>query len=340
MIIIYVTATFIFRKHGKYFRHTSFQNNRQHCILTLISSGMDATTEPPAMPFLASSFYVTLFDILQGLLFSLLLLVFLTAQFSSVVKRSNTWFVFIGSTTVWCASYLLLIGQQIGEEPSVGYCTFQAALIYSSNPFAVCAALALELELFINLETALSRLGPVNKKWPQGLVLFPVFMFFIVFIWTVSVGIAHPNLVEREATNMFCHIKVSPEIGLAQPFVVSATVTLLVEIFVVVFSVWTNKILFQHKKKTGVFPSENSSPFSMSVFIRRNALMTALTILGIIMATTSFVESGNPNCAAWNLSLTAMPICTFLLFGTRTDLLRVWFCLGALRDQKTEVSSV
>ncbi|KAK0444330.1 hypothetical protein EV421DRAFT_1800509 [Armillaria borealis] len=320
MIIIGVTTAFIFRKYA--------------------ISSMDTTTEPPTITFLASSFYVTLFDILQGSLFSLLLLVFLTAQFSSIVNRSKTWFVFIGSTTAWCASYLLLIGQQIGEEPSVGYCTVQAALIYSSNPFAVSAALALELELFIKLETALSRLGTVSEKWTQGLVLFPVFVYLIVFIWAVSVGISHPDLVEREATNMFCHIKVSPEIGLAQPFVVSATVTLLVEILVVVFSVWTNIILFHHKRKTGVFPSENSSPFSMSAFIRRNALMTALTVLGIIMATTSFVESGDPNFPAWNLSLTAMPICTFLLFGTRTDLLRVWFCLGTLPDQKTEISSV
>ncbi len=87
--------------------------------------------------FLADSFFITLFDILQGLIFSLLLLVFLTALFSSTVNRSKTWFIFMGSVIEWCASYLLLIGQQIGNPPPVALCTFQSAGIYSSNPLCV-----------------------------------------------------------------------------------------------------------------------------------------------------------------------------------------------------------
>ncbi len=82
--------------------------------------------------FPASLFYVTLFDILQGLLFSLLLLVFLTAQFSSTVKRTKTWFMFIGSIVEWCAAFLILFGHQIGDRPPVGLCAFQAAVIYST----------------------------------------------------------------------------------------------------------------------------------------------------------------------------------------------------------------
>ncbi|PBK79125.1 hypothetical protein ARMGADRAFT_1021693 [Armillaria gallica] len=290
--------------------------------------------------FLADSFFITLFDILQGLIFSLLLLVFLTAFFSSTVNRSKTWFIFMGSVIEWCASYLLLIGQQIGNPPPVALCTFQSAGIYSSNPFVTSAAFALVFELFVKLKAALNRTGPLSVKWSWGLVIFPVCVYMIVFIWVIAVGISHPGLVEVDGTHMFCHIKVSQEIGLAQPFVVSATVTLLAEILVVIFSVWTNIILFNHKRKTGEFLSENSSPFSMSAFIRRNALMTALTTVGIIFATTSFVNSSDPNSPAWNLGLTAMPMCTFLLFGTRMDLLRVWFCLGIPPGHRTETSSV
>ncbi|PBK66980.1 hypothetical protein ARMSODRAFT_1020948 [Armillaria solidipes] len=205
--------------------------------------------------FLVDSFYITLFDILQGLIFSLLLLVFLTALFSPTVKRSKT-----------C-------------PPPVALCTFQSAGIYSSNPFVTSAAFALVFELFIKLKAALNRTGPLSVKWSWGLVIFPVVVYVIVFIWVIAVGISHPSLVELDGTHMFCHIIVSQEIGLAQPFVVSATVTLLAEILVVVFSVWTNIILFNHKRKTGEFLSENSSPFSMSAFIRRNALMAALTTI-------------------------------------------------------------
>ncbi len=86
----------------------------------------------PETRFPASLFYVTLFDILQGLLFSLLLLV-LTAQTSSTVKRTKTWFMFIGSIVEWCAAYLVLFGHQIGDRPPIGLCAFQAAVIYSTN---------------------------------------------------------------------------------------------------------------------------------------------------------------------------------------------------------------
>lgn len=298
-----------------------------------------ATVRDLGANFLADSFYITLFDILQGLMFSLLLLVLLTALFSPV-KRSKTWFIFVGSVVEWCASYLILIGQQIGGPPPVALCAFQSAGIYSSNPFVTSAAFALIFELFIKLKAALNRTGPMSVKWSWGLVIFPVFVYVVVFIWVMAVGISHPNLVKRDATNMFCHMEVSEEIGLAQPFVISATVTLLAEILVVVFSVWTNIILFNHKRKTGEFLSENSSPFDMSAFIRRNALMTALTVAGIIFAITSFLETSDPNFPAWNLGLTAMPTCVFLLFGTRMDLLRVWFCLGTPIGHRTEISSV
>ncbi|SJL02478.1 uncharacterized protein ARMOST_05806 [Armillaria ostoyae] len=246
----------------------------------------------------------------------------------------------MGSIIEWCASYLIIIGQQTGDGPSIGLCTFQAAVIYSSNPFVTSAALSLTFELFVKLNAVLNQTGPPSKEWTWGLVLFPPLIYLMVFIWVIAVGIGHPNLVERDDLSMFCHIKVSEDIGLAQPFVVSATVTLLVEILIAIFSVWNNVILVGYKRKTGEFISENDSPFRMSVFIRRTALVTALTILGIIMAITSFVQPPQHNSPAWNISLTAMPICTFLLFGTRMDLIRVWFCLGTPPGRTAEISSV
>ncbi len=72
----------------------------------------------PETRFPASLFYVMLFDILQGLLFSLLLLV-LTAQTSSTVKRTKTWFMFIGSIVEWCAvvSCSLLVIKSAIDHP-------------------------------------------------------------------------------------------------------------------------------------------------------------------------------------------------------------------------------
>ncbi|KAK0461677.1 uncharacterized protein EV420DRAFT_121517 [Desarmillaria tabescens] len=274
----------------------------------------------PKTSFPASIFYVMLFDILQGLLFSLLLLVLLTAQFSSAVKRSKTWFVFIGSIVGWCASYLLLFGHQIGDGPPVGLCAFQAAVIYSTNPFGPSAALALELELFINLKALVNQTGGLGVKGVWGLVLFPLLVYCIMLAWVITVGLSHPNLLEREPAHMFCHIRSptdSEGISLAQPSVVSAALAML------------------HKRKVGASQSTSTaSLLSTSDLIRRNSFVTALTVFGVVMAITSYSQLSEAN-PVWNLALAGVPIVTFFLFGTHMDFIRVWFCLSASSNRTT-----
>ncbi|KAK0491457.1 hypothetical protein IW261DRAFT_1437791 [Armillaria novae-zelandiae] len=287
--------------------------------------------------FPASMFYVMLFDILQGLLFSLLLLVFLTALFSSAVKRTKTWFIFIGSTVAWCAAYLLLFGHQIGGRPPVGLCTFQAAVIYSTTTFTPSAALAFELELFITLKALVHQSSKLSGKGAWGLVLFPLIVYFIMLVWVVTVGVSQPNLVERNGAYMFCYMRRptgSEESTLARPPVVSAVVVILAGFLIVIFSVWNNVIIAQYKRKMRASQSTSTtmSLLSTSDLIRRNSFVTALTILGIVMATTSFLQLSDAN-PAWNLALTGVPIATFFLFGTHMDLIRVWFCLSVSPSQ-------
>ncbi|KAK0499616.1 hypothetical protein EDD18DRAFT_857669 [Armillaria luteobubalina] len=291
----------------------------------------------PESGFPENLFYVTLFDVLQGLLFSLLLLVFLTAQFSSTVKRTKTWFIFIGSIVQWCAAYLLLFGHQIGDKPPVGLCAFQAAVIYSSTVFAPSAAFAIELELFIKLKAFMNQTGGLSGKGTWGLVLFPLMVYFIMLIWAVTIGVSQPNLLERDGAYMFCYLRSptsSEEPTLARPPVVSAVVAMLVGFFIVIFSIWNNVIIVQHKRKMGASQNTNMSTslLSTSEFVRRNSFVTALTILGIVMAMTSFLRLSATN-PAWNLALTGVPIATFFLFGTHMDFIRVWFCLSVSPNQ-------
>ncbi|PBK93745.1 hypothetical protein ARMGADRAFT_105458 [Armillaria gallica] len=297
----------------------------------------DVSSETDGFP--ASLFYVTLFNILQGLFFSLLLLVFLTAQFSSTVKRTRTWFMFIGSIVEWCAAYLILFGHQTGDRPPVGLCAFQAAVIYSTTTFAPSAALAFELELFINLKALVNQTGRLSGKGTWGLVLFPPLVYFIMLIWVVTVGVSRPNQLERDGAHMFCHMRSptsSEEPTLARPPVVSAVVAMLAGFLIVIFSVWNNVIIIQYKKKMGVSQSTSTSIslLSTSDLIRRNSFVIALTVLGIVMAITSFSRLSDAN-PAWNLALTGVPIATFFLFGTHMDLIRVWFCLSASPNQTT-----
>lgn len=46
----------------------------------------------------------------------------------------------------------------------------------------------------------------------------PPSTYSVVFVWVIAVRIEHPNLVERDNLSMFCHIRVSEDIGLAQPY--------------------------------------------------------------------------------------------------------------------------
>jgi len=265
--------------------------------------------------------WIILFDVLQVLALAFLGLMLGTSLVSVEVSRSMTWRVFIAAVMEWCLSYIIMFGHQGTTNPPVfDLCIFQAAAIYGSNPLVTCAALGLVFELHLRLSATIFNKKPLGKTGLVCILLCPFVMYFAIFFWVISFGYAHQELVQLDLTNMYCHIE-SPgsTLSFENPFIVSAAVTLVLEVLIFIFSIWTAVRLFRHSS----FAAESSSPFSRSMFIRRNTLMAVLSVVGIAMAATSFIKT-NPY---WNLALTIMPLATAALFGTHKNFLHAWAAL-------------
>ena len=83
---------------------------------------------------------VTIFNILMAFGGLSLTLVVATAYFSPAVHRSGLWFRHMLSWILYSASFLLLVGNQLGEaEPPFGLCFVQAGLIYAAPTLCVVA---------------------------------------------------------------------------------------------------------------------------------------------------------------------------------------------------------
>jgi hypothetical protein len=99
--------------------------------LALFTQDLCWTTPPELEVTPTVQWQLDLFNSLYfiGLIF--LTIVILPPIFSRNVLRSPLWFAFMGSWMLYCFSFLLLVGQQLGPEPPFGICLFQAALVHA-----------------------------------------------------------------------------------------------------------------------------------------------------------------------------------------------------------------
>ncbi|KAJ6531851.1 hypothetical protein B0H19DRAFT_459200 [Mycena capillaripes] len=76
-----------------------------------------------------------IFNVLAATGFILLFATVVPAALSSNIHRSKTWFSMIISWMVYAASYLLILGYQLGPEgPPRGICGLQMLFIYACPP--------------------------------------------------------------------------------------------------------------------------------------------------------------------------------------------------------------
>lgn len=281
--------------------------------------------------------YILIFDLLEGSMFIMLAVMLATALFSKNVRRGRTWYSFIASTMLGSLSYILLVGRQGSPNPPFSMCLMQAAAIYASNPFITLAAFALILELFLNLSAAVHFKPKVNRMWGISLVVIPLFVYCAMIAYVVFIGLRHPNLVNINAPGMFCHMDSLNAPGFVNPFVVSAALTALAQGLVIIFCCITTRILFLHKKRTGILVDDPS--FSIAIFIRRTVLLAFECIIGITLAATSFDSASNS--ALWCIALPLMPLAVVVIFGTQPDMLGVVFpcciCKFAIRRRRRRV---
>lgn len=75
---------------------------------------------------------IVAFDALNLFAVITLSAIFLTAYFSSQIRRVSTWYLYIFSWAVFSLGYLLILGHQTNSQPGHGICLVQSMFIYAT----------------------------------------------------------------------------------------------------------------------------------------------------------------------------------------------------------------
>ncbi|KAJ7829833.1 hypothetical protein B0H13DRAFT_2434807 [Mycena leptocephala] len=171
--------------------------------------------------------WVMAFNILSGLGFILLAVVFFTALLSSRVKRVSTWYCYMMAWMAFCITPFPVIGHQTHADPPPSFapCVVNSALMYASRPLQVHFArdsgpsfetifsaafgtLSLILQLYLNVSARL-RHREVRQGSVFVLLVIPPILYFITFIATLLLGIVKPTQVKLESGGFYCHVEVA-----------------------------------------------------------------------------------------------------------------------------------
>jgi hypothetical protein len=133
----------------------------------------------------------------------MLLATIVPAALSPNIHRSKTWFSMIISWMVYAASYLLILGHQLGAEPPRGVCGLQMLFIYASPPLTAISGLAFIIDVHLRINRALFASG-ADHKYTRLLLIIP---------WALFAAIAAEALmavqdfaeIQRDPSHMYCH---------------------------------------------------------------------------------------------------------------------------------------
>ncbi|KAJ7116063.1 hypothetical protein C8R44DRAFT_794053 [Mycena epipterygia] len=246
----------------------------------------------------------------------LLAIVILPPLLSRNVSRGPLWFCFMGSWMLYCVSFLLIVGRQLGPEPPFGLCLFQAALIHAAPAFATLTGVCFIVDVYFALQLAMSPKSQwVPKRRTPFLLALPIVVFFVLFFLSLAIGLQNHSNVNREPNNMFCHINT----GL--PTLVSAILSGS-SIFIAIGLEAAAVIVMYHNWAT--FPRYNASdPHIAPGMLIRISLFSLLTLLGLSLSAIMLFHVHESD-VKWNILLPILPNIAAILFGTQRDILLGW----------------
>ncbi|KAF7309847.1 O-acyltransferase [Mycena indigotica] len=243
-----------------------------------------------------------LFDVLTILGFTSLSLVVLVAHFSSRIQRNALWFRHMNSWIIYSASYLLLIGHQMGPEPPFGLCVLQSALIYAAPTLPSLTAVAFVIDLYITLSSIVQRKAKIRPAMAKLLIVFPPFVYATVFMVSLLVQysiVPDTTYVARGADHLYCHISLSTPTWIAAFIVIGGGLIIIpLEIWIAVV-VYRNWAAFQYMSKG---EKEQQSHVSLGTFMRV-AAFTILYLTGICVGFITLKEKETTSVSNWQLVL-------------------------------------
>jgi len=263
--------------------------------------------------------WVMAFNILSALGFILLAVVFLTALISPNVKRVSTWYSYMLAWMAFCITPFLVIGHQtpFDPPPSFAPCVVDSALMYASRPFAAFGTLSLILQLYLNVSTRLKN-GKIRPQSIFVLLWTPPIVYLIMFLYTFILGVVNPDQVELEPGGFYCHIDKSLPAIIGACLVLFATTAALVIEGMILFLLSRNWRAFRALQR------RDEHAVSLSIIIRVS-VFAILPVIGLGLSFTTYV----PNLVEkifppYNLLLASLPTAAALIFGSQSDVIRVW----------------
>ncbi|KAK0460158.1 uncharacterized protein EV420DRAFT_1763092 [Desarmillaria tabescens] len=287
---------------------------------------------------------VAVFNCLQLLGLTLLLVVLMPALFSARVRRMRTWHTMIISGIVYDLCYMLLMipGQQFGPPPSFALCLFQSCLIYGAPVLLVSFCLAFLVEVRLSFRKSYHLVHALTSRWykvflalsyaiygrslalsarTQTLLLLavPSFIYMVVFFTTLLIGLQQRESIELDQWRLYCHSTAT------SPTLITATIVLVETSIMIILEVFMAVILWKTRRRLGSTGTDDnlSSIFPPSLFFR--FLAFAIYVICTIVISASILPYPTGNSPFWKMSLTTPPIGMALSFGIQKDIIAFYW---------------
>ncbi|KAJ7170506.1 hypothetical protein C8R43DRAFT_981990 [Mycena crocata] len=260
-----------------------------------------------------------LFNSLYFIGLVLLAVVIMPPIFSRNVRRSPLWFAFIASWMLYCFSFLILVGRQLGPEPPFELCIFQASLIHATPAYATLTGVCFIIDVFFTLRLSVSPMTShwIPKRRTSFLLALPGITFLSLFILSLVIGLQDHSSVNREPNNMFCHINT----GL--PTLVSAILSGW-SIFIAIGSEIAAAIMLHRNWANVPLSKAQSSDSHIALgMLIRIALFSLLTLLGLSLSVVMLFHLHESDIK-WNILLPILPTLAAILFGAQPDIILGW----------------
>ncbi|KAJ3972462.1 hypothetical protein EV361DRAFT_905490 [Lentinula raphanica] len=257
------------------------------------------------------------FNVLQAIGLAGSTFILFTAFFSSV-PRQATWYNFFICWMIFCISNLLLLfaGHAFDGNPDVPLCVAQSALTYAASPLCSAAALALVIQLYLNIRTSLNLgLNRVlrHRHFPKLLLISPYVIYVVVIIESLSLSYATPE------SRFFALASCSLEDYVPDRIAAAIVIILVAPILglnVVVYLIFRkNWVLLRKGNYTSMFV--RVSAFTLFGLIT--------VIVGALFFLLAFIDPGSANksLVALDIIYATIPVAGVCIFGTHKDLLHV-----------------
>ncbi|KAJ6576539.1 hypothetical protein DFH09DRAFT_362948 [Mycena vulgaris] len=246
--------------------------------------------------------------------FILLLATVVPAAMSSRIHRSKTWFSMIISWMVYAASYMLILGHQLGPQPPRGICVLQMLFIYASPPLTAISGLAFIIDVHLRIKRAIFT-SRADHEYTRPLLIVPWALF--AAIAAEALAVVHDFAeIQRDPNHMYCH-----SVGDIQTRI-SAIICVIGLSSALCMEIWTSVILYRNwvlfrRLSTSMSDLRLSSLIRILVF----TVMTSTGLgLGAIVAPANVVDG----LSVWSALLPILPVLCGIAFGTQKDILHCW----------------